>query len=129
MDRELGDGPQRENRTPPLARVKGVGRQQQQRERGREENERDERDNVHFWNKFTCFLFVFILFCFLCIFLYFLCIVICMHNFYSAHIFIVYNSVICNSSHSIFYNGHILYSPFCVHSTELVCLYKLDIGL
>ena len=49
-----------------------------------------------------------------------LCIVICMHSFYSAHIFIVCDSVIC-TTHSIFdyghiiivlnYKAHIVYSP------------------
>ena len=55
-----------------------------------------------------------------------------MHSFYSAHIFIVYNSVICTKSFNILILQWSycfkLYSPFCVQSAELVCLYTLDIG-
>ena len=62
----------------------------------------------------------FLFFLGLCTFIYiyvcFLCIVICMHSFYSAHIFIICNSV---PTHSIFdyghivlnYTAHIVYSP------------------
>ena len=54
---------------------------------------------------------------FLC--LCFLCIVICMHSFHSAHIFIVCISVICTNN-SIFelYNGHIVlnYTAHFVYS-------------
>ena len=51
---------------------------------------------------FFCFLYLYICLCFLCI-------VICMHSFHSADIFIVYNSVICtNPFNNVFYNGHIV---------------------
>ena len=51
-----------------------------------------------------------------------LCIVICRHSFHSAHLFIVYNTVICTNSYNIvalLYNGdivlnytaHFVYSP------------------
>ena len=58
-------------------------------------------------------------------------IVICMHSFHSAHIFIVCNSVICTNSLNILLWSYCfkLYSRYCVQYTELVCLYTLDIGL
>ena len=54
-----------------------------------------------------------------------------MHSFYSTHIFIVYNSVICTKSFK-FYNGHIVLNYIAnfvySQSIELVWLYILDIG-
>ena len=50
-------------------------------------------------------------FLYLCTCLCLLCNVVCMHNVHSAHIFIVYNSMICTKSFnilSILYNGHIV---------------------
>ena len=57
-----------------------------------------------------------------CICLCLLYIVICMHSFHSAHIFIVYNSVICTKSFNIlalFYIGHLVlnYTAHFVYST------------
>ena len=49
-----------------------------------------------------------------------------MHNVYTSHIFIVYNSVICIITFnilSILYNGHIAFNYtgyFCVYSTEFI---------
>ena len=46
---------------------------------------------------FGTLMFIFICFMYLYIYIYIclLCIVICMHSFHSAHLFIVFNSVIC----------------------------------
>ena len=56
---------------------------------------------VDFFSSF-CFMY-------LCIGLCFLCIVICMNGFYSAHIFIVYNCVMCTKPFNILnlYNNNI----------------------
>ena len=59
------------------------------------------------YNLFSCFLFLFIV-C-ICV----LCTVVCMHNFHSAHIFII-NSV---NGIALFNNGHIVLNctnPFLV---------------
>ena len=59
-----------------------------------------------------CFKYLYICLCFLCI-------VICMQSFHSAHIFIVYNSLICTKSFNIlFYTGHIVlnYTAHFVYS-------------
>ena len=48
-----------------------------------------------------------------------------MHSLHSAHIFIV----VIQSYYFIMVILYKLYSPFCVQSTEPVCLYTLDIGL
>ena len=66
---------------------------------------------VYFISYFVCFMYLYII----C-----LCIVICMHNFHSAHI--VYNSVICTKSFNIltlFYNGYIVlnYTAHFVYSS------------
>ena len=64
----------------------------------------------------SCFIYLYICLCFLCI-------VICMHSFHSAHIFIVCNSVMCTKSFNIWLWLYCfkLYSPYCVQFTELIC--------
>ena len=50
----------------------------------------------------------------------FLCIVICMHSFQSAHIWMAYTNVICTKSFNIlalFYNGHIV-----LNYTAILCI-------